>query len=105
MATKERHVGRAAITQPSGTEVETTIHINELDGGRHRVRIRNFGEGEVQMDDSGRFSDEPFAYGGQLNRARGVVERGPEGSLRGHFNVERDGEEVARGSFRARKRA
>ncbi len=105
MATKERHVGRATITQPSGTEVDTSIHIDELSNGRHRVRVRNFGEGEIKLDDSGRFSDEPFAYSGQLNRARGVVERGPEGSIKGHFNVERDGEEVARGSFKARKRA
>jgi hypothetical protein len=105
MADRQRYIGRASVTQAdSATVVDTSIHINELPNGQHRVRIRNFGEGEVQMDEAGRFSDAPFAYEDKLNRVRGIVETGPDGSLKGDFNIERDGVEVGRGSFNARPR-
>lgn len=96
----ERYRGHASITPTGKPRQEAVIDIEELDNGRTRFRIGDYGEGEAQTDEHGQFADAPFASGSRQHRVRGMIEHGPN-EIHGGFTVERDGHELARGRFRA----
>lgn len=100
----ERYRGHASVTPTGKQQQEVAIDIEKLENGRTRFRIGDWGEGEATPDAQGRFGDEPFASGSRQHRVRGVVEQDAEG-VHGGFTVERDGRQLAKGSFRAMKTA
>lgn len=102
--------GRTTVTTSGAggkpVEVERSITIREMEGGRRRVRVQGMGTGEIDPTDDADFNDQPWASAdGDLHRIEGITEGWGGDRLSGGYKIKsHDGKEIAKGRFTARKR-
>ena len=95
--------GHARITPAAGGKSHRRVDFQQIDENTHRLTIHGIGEGEIQIQQDGHFTNAPWSttnHSGkpELHRISGITERSNDRAT-GSFKIERDGIETAKGYF------